>query len=69
MSEVFGNALNPYPNIDYITGSSPQEIKAQLLALKIPFSIVAMYSVNASHICWINPHQKIKKEKTKNNRR
>jgi hypothetical protein len=43
-------------------GSSPEELKEQLTAIRVPFKLLAIYAQGARHIAWVQTGaQKIKK--------
>lgn len=56
-----GDSLSGYKNIDFLTGSSPEELKAQLGSIKLPFKLIAVYAQGSNHVAWIVPTQPIKK--------
>lgn len=61
MSTDLGDNLSGYRNLDFLTGSSPEDLRSQLTQIKLPFKVVAMYSQGSNHVAWIVPTQPIKK--------
>jgi hypothetical protein len=62
---MLGDNLSSYQNLDFITGSSPDELKLILSQIKVPFTIIAIYSQSGNHVAWINPSQKLIKKTKK----
>lgn len=60
--EGFEN-LNNYQNLEFLVGSSPEELKDQILQIKTPIEIIAIYAVGARHVAWLRTHDKIVKKK------
>ncbi len=58
-----GENISGYKNIDLLTGASPEEIKAQLVQIKLPYKLIAIYSQGSNHVAWIVPTQPIQKTK------
>ena len=56
-----GDSLSQHKNIEFLTGSSPEELKAQLTSIKLPYKLVAIYAQGSNHVAWIIPTQPIKK--------
>lgn len=62
IQEGFEN-LNQYANIEFLTASSPEELKAQILQIKTPIRIVQMYAAGTRHVVWFQTSDKINKVK------
>jgi len=68
-TEPLGENLSPYKNLDFFTAQSPEELKAQLGQIRLPYKIISIYSVGGAHVAWVNltrPVKKIKKKKKGN---
>lgn len=63
---MLGDNLSSYPNLDFLTARSPQELKDQLDQIRLPFKIIAIYSVGGSHVAWISLTKKIIKKEISN---
>lgn len=62
MEPTFEN-LNPYSNLEFLTGNSPEDIKDQLVQLKFPIRIIQMYAAGTKHFVWFQSSEKINKVK------
>lgn len=60
--EGFEN-LNGYQNIEFLVGSSPEELKAQILQIKGQLEIITIYAIGARHVAWVRTYDKIVKKK------
>jgi hypothetical protein len=56
-----GENLSGYKTLEFLTGKTPDELKEQLLSIKLPYKIVSIYAVGSSHIAWIVPTVQLKK--------
>jgi hypothetical protein len=64
MSEDLGTNLSPYMGLEFLTGSSPEELLAQLRQIKIQYKILAIYAQGPNHVAWVDTGAlKIKKVK------
>jgi hypothetical protein len=61
-SKEFGDSLSVYKNIEFISADSPEDLRSILAAIKLPYSIVAMYSQGSKHFAWIVPSRKVIKK-------
>lgn len=50
-----GDNLSGSQHIDFLTAQSPEEMRAQLRAMRSPHRIVGMYAVGSAHVAWIVP--------------
>lgn len=64
-SDLFEN-LNNLKNLEFLEATNPEELKAQILSIRLPTRLVAMYSVGTKHIAWIQTTMPIKKKKKEN---
>lgn len=55
--------LNPYENLQFFVGNSPEEISTQLAQIKSSIKIVSMYSSGQNHYVWFLTDTKINKIK------
>lgn len=39
----------------FFTAPSPQELREQLRAIKTPYKVISIYSINSAHVAWIIP--------------
>ena len=61
-----GENLSSYPNLDFLIGSSPEELKKQLDQIRLPFKILALYAQGGNHVAWVSlSRQLIKKKRGK----
>lgn len=58
MSDL-GDNLSSYRNIEFLSASSPEELKSQLGQIKLPYKLIAIYAQGGAHIAWIVPTQPI----------
>jgi len=58
---VVGDNLTSYPNLDFIEGKSPQELKDLLTQIRLPHKIISIYAMGTRHIAWITISRPIKK--------
>jgi hypothetical protein len=63
MAQTIGDNLSNYANLDFLTGSSPEELKAQLAQIRLPHKIVSIYGAGTTHVAWVVTSQPIKKQK------
>ena len=63
MTELEFANLNNYSQIEFLTGDSPEQLKAQLLEIKSPIKILHMYSSGSKHYVWFLSQDKINKVK------
>lgn len=62
MTMEIGDSLNPYQGLEFFVGSSPEELKDQLTAIRVPFKLLAIYAQGTRHVAWVQTGaQKIKK--------
>lgn len=59
--ESFGDNLSRYQNLEVVSSTDPEELRDMLKSLKLPFTIISMYSTGSRHYAWINSSHKIKK--------
>lgn len=50
-----GDSLSTNQHIDFLTAQSPEELRAQIRALRSPNKIIGVYAVGSSHVAWIVP--------------
>ena len=71
MSVPVGDNLTSYPNLEVLSALGAQKLKEQLLQIRLPYNIIAMYAVGDMHFCWIttnHPVTKVIKRKAKTNK-
>lgn len=56
-----GDNLSNLAGLDFLTAPSPEELKAQLAQIRLPFKLVAIYGGANYHIAWLVPTQPLKK--------
>lgn len=62
----FGDSLSSYPNLEYLEGATPQDLKDKLTQIRLPFKIISIYSVGSRHFAWVSLTKKIIKIKQEN---
>jgi hypothetical protein len=60
-----GDNLTSYPNLEFFTGSSPEDLEKQFKQIRLPFQIVAIYAQGGNHVAWLSLAKPIRKKKVK----
>jgi len=61
-----GDNLSSYPNLNFLEGKSPQDLKEQLDQIRLPYKIISIYMAGSRHIAWVSLTKQIKKIKQEN---
>lgn len=63
----FGENLSANKNIDFIQANGLEDLRATLAAIKLPFRLITIYPLGATHVAWIVPTRRITKVVQKSN--
>ena len=61
-----GDNLSSYPYLNFLEGKSAEDLKDQLVQIRLPFKIISIYSVGLRHYAWVSLTKQIKKIKQEN---
>lgn len=58
-----GESLNILKNIEFLEGSSLEELRLKLREVHIPYKLISIYKDGSKHVAWIQPTGRFNKER------
>lgn len=53
MADMFENLSN-HPFLEFYVGDSPEDLRAQLSAIRLPFKVINIYAQGSRHYAWVS---------------